>query len=456
MRWVAVVGSGPSGAYSVAALLTEDDLVVDVIDALPTPYGLVRYGVAPDHPKIKSVSTTLEQVLTDPRVRFLGNVRVGVDVTVAELHQHYDAIVFAVGASQGRSLGIPGEHLAGSSSGVDFVRWYSGHPDAPAAAYRLSATRAVVVGAGNVALDVVRMLSVGADALRQTDTPPEVLDELAASSVREVHLVMRRGPLQTRFTTIELRELGEIERADVRLDPADLDGVSGGEASRVAQRNLAVLQGWAARERRDTRCTIHLHFWRSPVAILGSTSVTGVRAERTRQGADGAVVGTGEVAELPAELVISCIGYRGTAIPGVPFDEATGTLPHEQGRLVSAGRPVVGEYVAGWAKRGPTGVIGTNKHDAAETVAALLADLRQRPAGLRPVPEDLVELLRHRGVRVVLWSGWQRIEAAEARLGQTTGRPTAKITGTRNLVDVATGRTPELAALGSRGGVDRE
>ncbi len=446
MRRVAVVGSGPSGVYSVAALLAEDDLTVDVLDALPTPYGLVRYGVAPDHPKIKSVSKTLEQVLTDPRVRFLGNVRVGVDVPVAELHDHYDAIVYAVGASQGRSLGVPGEDLAGSSSGVDFVRWYSGYPDVPADAYRLTATRAVVVGAGNVALDVVRMLSAGAEALGQTDVPPDVLAGLAASSVREVHLLIRRGPLQTKFTTVELREIGELERADVRLDPADLEGITAEGADRVAQRNLAVLQGWASREPRDTPCTIHLHFWRSPVRVLGTTSVTGVQAERTRQEAGGALVGTGEVLELPAELVISCIGYRGSPIPGVPFDEATGTLPNEGGRLMSAGRPVAGEYVAGWAKRGPTGIIGTNKHDAAETVAALLADLRQRPAGPQRDPDRLLDLLRERGVQVVPWTGWQRIETAEARLGQATGRPTAKITRTPDLLGAAAGRTPEPAA----------
>jgi ferredoxin--NADP+ reductase len=441
MSRIAVVGAGPSGVYCAAALLALKDLSVDVFDRLPSPFGLVRYGVAPDHPKIKSVSTALERVLTDDRVRFLGNVQVGRDLTVDEMHGYYDSVIFAVGAAdEGRRLDIPGEELAGSASGVDFVRWYSGYPDALADGFHLSARRVVVVGAGNVALDVARILGKSADQLRGTDVPLDVLAEFERSTVTDVHVLVRRGPASTRFTTVELRELGRLEQAEVRVDPRDIEPDPPGAGS-VALRNLRVFREWSQREPRALPRTIHFHFWTQPTLIGGDGAVREVVVERTDLSDRGDVVGTGARARIPAEMVLSCIGYRGTPVPGVPFDELDGVIPNAAGRVIDDdGRTVPGEYVAGWIKRGPTGVIGTNKHDANETVAALLEDLAARE-GRPPGPEkDVLDLLlRERGVHVVRWDGWTRLRDAEARLGQSLGRGTVKITDRDELLAAAAG-----------------
>ena len=452
MSRVAVIGSGPAGVYCAAALLASEDMSVDVLDQLPSPFGLVRYGVAPDHPKIKSVSKALEQVLTDPRVRFIGNVRVGRDLTVDELHGYYDAVIFAVGsAGQGRRLHIPGEELAGSASGVDFVRWYSGHPDASSQGFQLSAKRVVVVGAGNVALDVVRVLSKRADELRLTDVPQGVLDEFGSSAVTDVHVLVRRGPAQTRFTTLELRELGEIAQADVRVDARDVELDLPDEPARsVALRNVRVLHEWSQRTPQGRLRTIWFHFWRQPTMIVGSSAVAEVVTEHTRDRGDGHVVGTGETTRIRAEMVLSCIGYRGTPVPGVPFDEVDGIIPNVGGRVVDAGRVVPGQYVAGWIKRGPTGVIGTNKHDANETVAALLEDLAAGDSGA-PSENDVVALLHGRGVQVVTWRGWTRLQGAELRLGESLGRGTVKITDHAELLATAAGDPSKAASPPSAG-----
>jgi ferredoxin--NADP+ reductase len=439
---VAVVGSGPAGVYAAEALTRyADEVRVDVLDSLPTPFGLLRYGVAPDHPVTQSIASTLAAVLEQPEVRFLGNVRVGTDLTVTELHDHYDAVVVATGAAVDRRLGVPGEELAGSVSATAFVAWYAGNPDTPPDAFRLDARRAVVVGAGNVAGDVARMLARTPAELAATDVPDHVLAAFATSQVEEVHLLARRGPAQARFTTRELRELGELADADVVVDPADLEpdevSVTDLQTSAAARRNLEVLRRWAERAPAGRSRRVHLHFFRRPTTLVGDVRVTGVHVERTRFAADGTLVGTGDTQELLAQLVVRAVGYRSLPLPGLPFDEAAGIVPNEAGRVHREGVPEVGHYVAGWAKRGPTGVIGTNKHDARETVRTLLADVPVlRPAPVRD-PDALPALLADRGVQVVTWGGWLAIDRAETQRGQAQGRARAKISDRAELLRLA-------------------
>lgn len=444
MLRVAVIGSGPAGVYAAGALSEHEDVEVDVLDRLPCPFGLVRYGVAPDHPKIKSISATLAKVFEHPAVRFLGNVEVGTDVTLAELAEHYDALVFAVGAAIDRRLGIPGEDLPGSVSATEFVAWYSGHPDAPLDRFTLDARSVAVLGMGNVAADVARVLAKSVDELRVTDLPEHVLSVLAASAVRDVHVIARRGPVQSKITTKELRELGELANADVVVDPSDLELDAASEATLAAdpaaRRNLEVLRSWAARAPEGRPRRLHLHFHLRPVEILGSDVVTGLRLERTRVDADGRAAGTGEMTCLEAQMVLRSVGYRGLPLPGLPFDPDSGVVPNEDGRVLRDGVVVPGEYVTGWIRRGPTGVIGTNKHDAHETVASVLEDAASlRRAPVRD-PEALPALLAERGVTVVTWEGWGAIEQAEAELGQASGRERAKLADRAELLRAATRR----------------
>jgi ferredoxin/flavodoxin---NADP+ reductase len=440
---VAVVGSGPAGVYAADALTRGTDGVsVDVLDRLPAPYGLVRYGVAPDHVKMKSVDAALRKVLERDAVRFVGNVEVGTDLTLAELRRHYDAVLFATGAAVDRRLGVPGEDLAGSFSATDFVAWYSGHPDAALDRFTLRARRVVVVGVGNVAVDVARVLAKTAADLRSTDVPGHVLDVLDASAVEEITMVGRRGPAQARFTTKELRELGELANADVLVDPADLElseaDLAEVEGDRTLRANLEVLRGWAGRAPEGRPRTLRLRFWLRPAELLGVDAVTGLRTERTRL-AGGRLVGTGETVDLPAEMVLRSVGYRGVRLPGLPFDEATGCVPHAAGRVLTEGGPLPGVYVAGWVKRGPTGVIGTNKSDAAETVATLLADADRLPRAPERDPDAVLGLLGDRGVDPVEWTGWQAIDAAEQALGAVRGCVRVKIADRRTLLDTARG-----------------
>jgi ferredoxin/flavodoxin---NADP+ reductase len=433
---VAVVGSGPSGVYTAAALIAQQalpDVAVDVLDQLPCPYGLVRYGVAPDHAKIKSLQGNLRRVLQDPRIRFLGNVRVdGSPGTVgtAELRGLYHAVVYCVGAATDRRLGIPGEDLPGSCSATGFVSWYSAHPDEPADRFApLDARSAVVVGVGNVALDVARILARGAEELRHTDVPERALRAIRDSRVTDVHVVGRRGPSQAKFTTKELRELGDLPGADVvvRPDELDLDPAYRNPADLPAatRRNVEVLRAWAARPVRDRPRRIHLRFFLRPTQILGEDRATAVRLERTAPDGRGGVTGTGRYEEIPAQLVLRSVGYRGVALPGLPFEEDRGVVPNEEGRVLREGAPSPGEYVAGWIKRGPTGVIGSNRPCAKQTAQALLADASGLLA--RPLAGDPVDGLRALGLEPVEWAGWEAIEAAEAELGRALDRTTVKI-----------------------------
>lgn len=428
---VAVVGSGPSGIYAADALVSQDDIAVevDIIDRLPVPFGLVRYGVAPDHVSIRSVRDTLNKVLAKPGVQFLGNVEVGTDVTMADLLDCYDAVILTYGASRDRRLGIPGEDLDGSVAATDLVAWYCGHPDADRDTFeRLvpSTTSAVVVGVGNVAVDVTRVLAKTLSELDHTDMPQHVLETFDSSKVTDVYLLGRRGPAQASYTTKELKELGELLEADVIVDPTEveLDEASASLAAsdRAVGRNVDVVQGWSTRAIEGKPRRIHVRFFTRPAEIKGGSRVESVVVERTRLTPDGGVEGTGEFEEIPANLVVRSVGYRGTALEGVPFDDRRNVIPHVDGRVVEGGQPLPGVYVAGWIKRGPSGIIGTNKKDAVATVDSLLADAR---AQILPAPGHrggLVELLQGRGVTVVSTSGWDAIDAAERALGASRGR----------------------------------
>ncbi|MEU8032055.1 FAD-dependent oxidoreductase [Streptomyces sp. NPDC049099] len=431
MLRVAVVGSGPSGCYTAQTLVQCDPGVcVDVLDRLPCPYGLVRYGVAPDHEKIKSLQSSLRTVLEHERVRFLGGVRVGGPggLPVERLREAYHAVVYCVGAATDRRLGIPGEELPGSWSATDFVAWYSAHPDAADAGFLRGVRSAVVIGVGNVAVDVTRMLVRGATELRPTDIPQAALDTLAASGITEVHMVGRRGPAQARFTTKELRELGALPGSEVTVDPADLalDPVDPTALPAVQRRNLEVLRDWAARPPAGAGRHIGLRFFLRPVELLADGGRVGaVRFERTAPDGHGGVTGTGRFEDVPAQLVLRSVGYRGVALDGLPFDPASGTVPNAAGRVVRDGVPSPGEYVAGWIKRGPTGVIGTNRPCAKETATSLLTDA---PALLgKQLPEDPVTALRAAGIEPVPWAGWLAIEQAEAALGARLGRSVVKL-----------------------------
>lgn len=432
MLRVAVIGSGPAGAYTAESLVAHGDTTVDVLERLPCPFGLVRYGVAPDHPKIRSISRALRRVFETPTVRFLGNVEVGSDLSVQDLHRHYDAVVFTVGAAVDRRLGIPGEDLPGSASATEFVTWYCGHPDTPADRFSLQARSVAVIGVGNVALDVTRILAKTADDLKVTDIPTDVLRVLDASAVRDIHLIGRRGPVQAKFTTKELKELGEVAGADVIVDPGDVVLSEVDQELLLTEpglrRNYEIMRAWSERPPQGRPRRIFVRFLRSPVQILGDSHVEGLRLEENRLDEAGRAVGVGVMHDLDTQLVLRSVGYRGHPIAGLPFDDRTGAVPHDAGRVLRDGAAVPGEYVAGWIKRGPTGVVGTNKHDAHETVASLRSDRDGLPRA--PIRDDAAvpALLASRGVDVVDWHGWEAIEAAEALLGATSGREQEKIT----------------------------
>jgi len=421
--------------YAADALVWQDAIPVevDVIDRLPVPFGLVRYGVAPDHLSIRSVRDTLDKVFDKPGIRFVGNVLVGEvgGVTAAELHSCYDAVIWTYGASRDRRLGIEGEDLPGSIAATDFVAWYCGHPDADREHFESllpTATGVVVVGVGNVAVDVTRVLAKTVTELEHTDMPQHVLDTLSSTTITDIHVLGRRGPAQATFTTKELRELGELEDTDIivkaedfELDEVSLAAVAGDKA---VARNVEVMRGWVGREPAGHSRRIHLHFFSRPHEIRGSDHAETVAVERTRLTADGGAEGTGEFFEVPANVVVRSVGYRGTALDEVPFDSGRNVIPHEDGRVHRDGVTVPGEYVAGWIKRGPTGIIGTNKKDAAATVASLLADAE---AGVLPEPATPTaaafdELLASKGIVSVSTEGWRAIDSAERALGATRGR----------------------------------
>ncbi len=440
---VAVIGSGPSGIYAAEALIKQSEIPVsvDVFDRLPTPYGLVRYGVAPDHQTIKSVTRVMQKVLQDPRVRFMGNVAYGRDLTHADLRFYYDAVVYTVGASSDRHLGIPGEDLPGSLSATEFVAWYNGHPDYQHLPVRLDMQGVAVVGMGNVAVDVVRILAKSADELRQTDIADHALEVLAQSQVTEIYMLGRRGPAQAKFTTKELRELGELANADVVVRPEELQLDERSAASIASEpallKNLEILREFAARPLTGKPRRVHIRFLVSPVAVMGEGQVQKIRLEKNCLDENLNAVGTGEFEELWVGMVLRSVGYKGVPLPEVPFDSRNGVIPNQGGRVLRDGQVVLGEYTAGWIKRGPSGVIGTNKADAAETVKLLLEDAPNLSLASDPDPDAVTRLLRHRGVRYVTLEHWLRLDAHETALGQAQGRPRVKVTSVEGMLELS-------------------
>jgi ferredoxin--NADP+ reductase len=446
---VAVVGSGPAGFYAAGALLGgEVPVVVDMIERLPTPWGLVRLGVAPDHPKLKSVSRAYERIAERPGFRFLGNVELGRDLHHSDLTRLYDAVIYAVGAQSDKRLGIPGEDLPGSWPATEFVAWYNGHPDFQELEFDLDVERAVVIGNGNVAVDVARMLALTPDELAPTDATDKAIAAIGRSKLKEIVMLGRRGPAQAAFTTPELQELGELAGADILVDPAELELDEASEAALAgdtnARRNAEVLRQFAGRAPAGKPRALQLRFLVSPVEILGDERVEAIEVERNRLVPDGRgslrAEPTGERETIPCGLVFRSVGYRGVALPEVPFDDGRGTIRNEAGRVLDEhGEPVAGVYCAGWIKRGPTGVIGTNKKDAVETVERLLDDERagrvERRAGGTALAVE--ELLAERGVQAVLYEGWSSIDQIERAAGEPHGRPRAKLVTWDELLEAA-------------------
>jgi ferredoxin--NADP+ reductase len=445
---VAIVGSGPAGFYAAGALLdSEVPVEVDMIERLPTPWGLVRLGVAPDHPKLKTVSRAFERIALKPGFRFFGNVEVGRDLTHGDLTRLYDAVVYAFGAQADRRLEIPGEDLPGSRSATEFVAWYNADPDYQDLSFDLNVERAVVIGNGNVALDVARMLALTPAELAPTDTTDPAMTAIGESAIREIVIAGRRGPAQASFTTPELQEMGELAGADVAVDPAELelDPVSEAalEHDTNARRNLEVLRGFAERQPTGKPVTVRFRFHVSPVALHGDGKVEAIELVHNRlQEKDGRLVAvpTDERETIECGLVFRSVGYRGVGLAELPFDERRGTIRNDCGRVLGDdGEPVSRTYCAGWIKRGPTGVIGTNKKDAAETVALLLQDVREGHLAHRDeVTADAVEaLLAERGLRAVLYPGWTSIDELERAAGEKLGRPRVKLRTWDELLEAA-------------------
>lgn len=440
---VAIVGAGPAGIYAADILQARDaEVEIDIFERLPAPYGLVRYGVAPDHPRIKKIGEALHDVLCSDRIRLLCNVSIGDDLAVDELRQTYDAVIIATGADADAHLEIPGVGLPGSFGAADFVSWYDGHPDVPRS-WPLTATSIAVLGAGNVALDIARVLAKHAVDLEHTDIPDNVHAALADSRVRDIHLFARRGPADVRFSPLELRELGHQHDVDVIVDPADMELDEHAErmVAQFTQRRIVVetLTGWSRQDPDALRGSrrIHLHFYQRPTRLLGDDVVTGIEMERTAPDELGRVTGTGEFVTHDVQAVYRAIGYRSTPVPGLPFDTGSHVIPNIEGRVTEAdGTPMPGVYTTGWIKRGPIGLIGSTKSDAAQTVTHLLADLGGDEAG-GTAASGAQPLLAARDVPVVDWTGWLRIDEAERRFGASRGRERTKLIDRREMLELA-------------------
>jgi ferredoxin/flavodoxin---NADP+ reductase len=450
---VAVVGSGPAGFYATAALLASEDpaVEVDMIERLPTPWGLVRLGVAPDHPELKTASRVFEKTAAMRGFRFLGNIEVGRDVTPEELARLYDAVLYTVGAQTDKRLGIPGEDLPGSWAATEFVAWYNGHPDYQHLHFDLRVERAVVIGNGNVAIDVARMLARTREELAPTDATDQAIEAIATSGLREIVMLGRRGPAQAAFTPPELKELGELGGADVIVDSADLELDPASEAALEAdraraRRNVDILREFAASPPAGKAKRLVLRFCVSPVRILGEHGVEAIEVVRNELVADGdgqiRAVPTDEHEVIPCGIVFRSVGYRGVELPGVPFDPERATIRNTAGRVLDLhGAQVPGVYCAGWIKRGPTGVIGTNKKDATETVDHLLEDVRSGalPCAAQASSEAVDALLAERGVEAVMYSGWELIDKLECERGTPHGRPRVKLASWDELLKAARG-----------------
>jgi ferredoxin/flavodoxin---NADP+ reductase len=442
---VAVVGAGPAGIYA-ADILTKSaaesgvEAGVDLFERLPAPYGLIRYGVAPDHPRIKGIVNALQRVLDRPGIRFFGNVEYGVDLKLDDLRHFYDAVVFATGAERDRPLDIPGIDLDGSYGAAEFVSWYDGHPDVPRT-WPLRAREVAVLGVGNVALDVARVLAKTADELLGTDIPDNVHEGLEASPVTDVHVFGRRGPAQAKFTPLELRELDHSPNVEVVVHPEGIDfdaaSMAAIRSNKQVEMVVKTLQEWALRDVGSRPRRLHLHFLEAPVQVLGTSSVEGLRTERMELTGDGGVRGTGEFTDWPVQAVYRAVGYLSTHLADLPFDHASGTVPHRAGRVLDLDeRAMTGVYVTGWIKRGPVGLIGHTKGDALETVTSLLADAPLLPAAPGREPDAVVRFLEQRAVPFTTAAGWRRLDAHEIALGAARGRDRVKVVDRSEMTDI--------------------
>ncbi|MGH2713781.1 MAG: FAD-dependent oxidoreductase [Thermoleophilaceae bacterium] len=463
---VAIVGAGPAGAFAAACLLrARGDAEIDLFERLPTPWGLLRGGVAPDHQEIKRLDDTFDRLTLQRGCRLLGNVEVGADVSHSELMRHYTAVVYATGAQTDKSLGVPGEDLPGSWPATEFVAWYNGHPDFRGLEFDLSAKRAVVIGNGNVAADVTRMLTLSARELERTDVADHALEALRESRIEEVIVLGRRGPAQAAFTSTELRELGHLDGVDTRVDHDDveLDPASrrwlAEQGTFTARKNVGLLREFAARPaRRDARRRIELRFLRSPVEIRGSGRVEAIDVRRNEivRAGDGSLRARAVDADLETiecGLILRSVGYRAVPLPDVPFDERHFVLPNERGRVLTPdGRPLPGVYAVGWIKRGPTGILGTNKRDAEETVSSLAEDLRTGALPQPPNPgrEQIDALLAERKPGLVTAEGWRAIDAHELERGRSEQRPRVKLASHDELLAAAIASAPTSGSCTGR------
>jgi len=439
---VAIIGAGPAGIYAADQFIQSAqseggrDVSVDLLERLPAPFGLVRYGVAPDHPRIKEIIKALQRVLSHDGVRLLGNVDLGADLKVEELREFYDAIVVATGAIADRALNIPGEDLPGSFGAADFVSWYDAHPDV-SRTWPLEAEHVAVIGVGNVALDVARVLAKTGEEMLTTDIPAHVHEALVAKRATDVHVFARRGPAYAKFTPLELRELAHSPNVEVvvhpegfEVDAASMEHIA---KNRHAKMVLDTLANWVGRDLEGKAHRIHLHFLEQPVAVLGETAVTGLRTERTRLVGDGSVEGTGEITDWDVQAVYRAVGYRSTAIADLPFDDHAAVVPNDGGRVLDLdGERVAGTYVTGWIKRGPVGLIGHTKSDAAETVGHLLAETTATATSRTTAHVDA--FLVERGIEVTDLDHWQRLDAHEVALDEAEGRLRVKVAGREEML----------------------
>ena len=445
---VAVVGAGPAGIYAADILSKTDlDVSIDLFERLPAPYGLVRYGVAPDHPRIKQIIVALYKVLQRGDIRLIGNVDYGTDLTLDDLREHYDAVIFSTGAIRDAELPIPGIDLPGSYGAADFVSWYDGHPDVPRE-WPLEAQKVAVLGNGNVALDVARILAKHVDDLMPTEIPANVEEGLRRNPVTDVHVFGRRGPAQVKFSPLELRELGHVPDVDIVVYPEDFDFDEGSEeairSSNQTKQVVKTLTDWTLRDPSELTASrrIHLHFLHRPAEILGTDRVTGIRTERTELVGDGTVRNTGRFEEFEVQAVYRAVGYFGSPLRDIPFDDVAGVIPNDGGRVLDDhGRHIAGLYATGWIKRGPVGLIGHTKSDARETIENLVEDVESRGDAARSAtvrdPEAILDKLASAGVPYTTWHGWEVLDAHERALGEAVGRERIKVVPREEMTDIS-------------------
>lgn len=424
-RSIAIVGSGPSGFYLAEALERSGiNPQIDIFDRLPTPFGLVRGGVAPDHPKIKSISAVFERIAQRPGIRFVGNVEIGRDITVSTLRENYDAVVLAYGAEQDSALGIPGEQLPGSHAAGEFVGWYNGHPSFSALNFDLSSESAVVIGLGNVAADICRILLTPVEELRKTDIADHALEQLGRSRISTVHLIGRRGPSDAKFSLPELRELGEISGCAAVVSLDDLSRETGAPLSEAQSKTLSLLKSFPVIEKEQASKRLHFHFWKSPIEISGKAKVESIQLKNAEDAEE----------TIQCGLVVRCIGFRGVALPGISIDQKTGTMENSNGRVIENGAIIPGLYVCGWLKRGPSGTIGANRADSFVVASEILKDLESLPARAARTP---THLLRSVGLKPVDFKDWKKIDAREIAAGMHDNRPRRKFVKMEDLLKAA-------------------